>query len=551
MPRLKRFMAAALLRVYEEARVPRTRRAVFFTLIAVSVLIRLPFFFTSTDGYMRDAAITFHDEAMLMQQGRDVLRGHWPYITHWDNAAPLQWLVYAAIMLVTGCKLTLYRLLGAIYIGITSYVLFRVLAERGKMQCAWWSAIFYIVFGSTLQAGQSFTLEHLLGLPFAVILHDVLNHRYCAAGRRRDARVLMAFAFCVWLTPSFLCMAPGIALLYPGLRVPPFPLERRNGRIARALRAAWPLLIRMVWLLIVAAAGYAFFWLLYLLRGEGDFFLRSVFRASDYIAGPRAPLSYHFFRQYFVKMVHSDQWIMPLLLLCYVLRAGAMLLRGRAKEDVLLYKMLLLAVCAFYMIYCRGNNSSYFLFYLLQALPMCALMMGYAFHFNLADLRWFGITVSVLGLLNTTDDVRSHYAGMVKYAAGDKAQQDNFYGDRLYRTLEVMSTFPLEGETLIVCGEDDMLYMLSGMENPRYMFFPFYSYNTGLHAILNRNFPTLRAVVLAKNPLYITGREGDPLTNRGFAELGDLLTQRYVQVGSIEGTVIYVRKDRLRNIFAN
>jgi hypothetical protein len=119
----------------------------------------------------------------------------------------------------------------------------------------------------------------------------------------------------------------------------------------------------------------------------------------------------------------------------------------------------------------------------------------------------------------------------------------------LYRVAEVISTFAVRGEDIIVMGEDDMLYVLTGTKNPRYLLFPFHPYNGKLHGVLKREFFNLRNTVNKTNPVYIVARELDNLTERGFIEIGDIIRQRYVQVANIEGTLIYLRRDRLRSIF--
>lgn len=516
----------------------RSKSSVLYTLLGLSLLVRLPFIFTSTDGYMRDVAVTFHDEAMFLESGRDVLRGHLPYMEHWDNATPLQWYVYGLITLVTLGKLTLFRLLGSLCIGTTAYVLWSLMTRRNKTACGWWAAGFYIVFGSTLQAGQSFTLEHLLGLPLALMLHLILAPPAWSV-RKQRRWMLGLMAFTGGIAMSFVCMIPAIALLFPQL----FAAKRKG--------AGWQagaFLVRCLMLLMAGAVPHMFFALVYLLAGELHYYVASAFEASFYLASVGSHSPVLFFRQYGMRMMNSNQWLLLLFIVGFMLKAVLLLVQRRARYEPFVYRMTVLGVCALAMVYFRGNNNSYFMFYFIQAMPVFALIMGYTVHINLADLRWFAMLVCFLGVSATTQAVQSSYLKMVPYWRGD-ASDGGIYADRLYRVVELMSVFDIDGETLLVCGEDDMLFPMTGMKNPRFFLFPFHAYNQGLHKILDRWPPSLRNIIHDKAPLYIVGRDADPLTNRGLMEIGDLLYSRYVQVSNIDGTVIYLRKNKLQNLF--
>jgi hypothetical protein len=433
-----------------------------------------------------------------------------------------------------------------VYIAVTAYVLYRTMADRQKSDTGLLAALFYIIFGSTLQASQSFTAEHLLGLPFALLLHVVLNPR---PSWRQAAAVLALFAVCTMLVPTFICMVPPIALLYRPLYQPPL---RKGLRLRVLLRnGAWPVMVRSAMLLSAAGAGYLLFYLLYAAFGQGHYYLVSVLDAWNYLSGGRYDSSLLFFRQYFSKLLGSQQWLIAVFVLCFLTKAALSVFQQQWRFDRWLHGLLLLGIGAAYMVYFRGSSKALFLFYFLQVLPVYALIMAYSLKFNLADLRWFVWAVSLVGLNHTTEVVQNSYPSFLSYLRGNNSYNEYVYGDRLYRVAQVMSTFPLKGESIVVCGEDDMLYILTGAENPRFFLFPFYPYNFGLHRVLGHDFANLYRVVADKAPLYIVGREGDALTNRGFGELGDLLARNYAQVANVDGTVIYLRRDKLKNIFQN
>ncbi len=553
----RKVQVPVLVQQVRRLHLPKSRAGIFLLLMLLSIFLRLPFFFTSTDGYMRDGAMTFHDEAMFMQQGHEILRGHLPFLEHWDNAPPLQWYFFGLVMLLSGGTLTGFRIMAALYVGVTAYVVFRSMADRQKVVCAWWSAAFFLIYACTFQVAQSFTIEHLLALPFSLLVYTALNPPMPSAKLwKKDVQVLGLFGFCSWISPYFLGMVPALVLLYPRLYAPE-RLEvlhkRKWVRVALDILAndVVPVLVRACMYLSVAAAGYAFFYVIYLLHGEGHYYLVSVLDSAGYLTGLRMDSPFTFLRLYFNKMMNSSQWLVALFTACFLIKAAMMGIQHRLRRDTLVYPMLILAINAMFMLYWRGNNGALFLFYFLQVLPLFALIMGYTINFNLADLRWFTMLVSLVGIQQTLTPVQKAYPKLIAYALGDNSQSAAYYGDRLYHTAAVMATFPLEGEDLVICGEDDMLFLLTGMHNPRFFFFPFHSTNWGLHKIIDRSFATLRNTVVDKKPLYIIGRELDSTTNRGFSEIGDLLQQRYVQVANIDGTLIYLRKDKLKNIFTN
>ena len=479
-----------------------------------------------------------------MEQGREVLRGHLPYLTHWDNGTPFQWYISGLFILLSGGNLVAFRFLGALYIGITSYVVYRCLADQHKLKCAWWAASLYLIFSSSLQASQSFSPEQVITLPFAVLLYHVLNAPTGPSAWHRR-RVLVLFGVCSWLMGSFLCMLPAVAALYPAL-YNPFPRQTHGWR--KWFYATEPYAVRSVMLLVVSAVGYVFLMPMYLLHARMGFYWASVFDAPSVISASDMSLPI-FMRSYFSKFLRSDQWLMAVLIAFFLLKAGLLAIQKQLRYESFLWRLLLLFIGAVGMIYARGNHNSLFLFYSLQGLPLFALMMGYALNFNLADLRWFALAIAIVGLHNTTQAVQKQWGKLIAYSRGDNTQQAAFLGDRLYRVRDVLATFPLEGESLIICGEDDMLYPLTGMENPRFFYFPFLHYNTALHKAISYMPLGLRAMVNDTKPLYIVGRDADPMTHRGFMDIGDILQKRYVQVANIDGTLIYLRNDKLQRIF--
>lgn len=525
---------------------PRMERMAFLQLLALAVLVRLPFYFTSTDGYMRDTAITFHDEAVFMQMGLDVLQGHAPYFTRWDVLAPLCWLVSAVMMLLSFGSLTLFRLIGSVVMAVTAFILFRAMSDSGRRVQGAWAAVFYLLLGSMMQVGQSVTVEHMTGPMIAGIVYILLNPRNDG---RQVWRLLALFGLCGQLLPNVLVLAPVIALLYPelySLRTTP---QGRGWRWfgGAAWRALWQVVVRSAMLASMVGAGYMFFYLLYLLAGKGDLYMATLLEAPQVLQGSRMGV-WEFWRNYVVKLARSDHWLMVACGGVFAIKLGkAVLLRQRM--DPLLPVLALLMLAGLGMVYLRGNNTSLFGFYFLQVLPFFALMIGTTLRFDYDEARWFVAGAVALGLYHSALPLLTQYSGLARYMAGDNSQHESWYNDRLYRVAKTMQRFPTRGETLVVCGEDDMLYLLTGMVNPRYYLFPFYHYNGMLHGKLKQDVPSLRQLVTDTKPLYIVGRDNDPLTRRGFSEISDIMNQKYIAVANVDSTIVYLRRDKLRGIF--
>lgn len=535
---------------------PLPHPCLLLLLVLLSIGMRLPFFFTSTDGYMRDEATTFHDEAMFIQQGREVLGGHLPYLRHWDNAPPLSWIAWAPVVLATGGNLVAFRLFGALYIALTGFVLYRTLAARQSRGAGLWAAAFYIIFASTLNASQSFSSDHLVGLPFAGMLYYLFN---AGDSRRRRAYAAALFTVCFLMMVNFLLLLPVVALVMPGFE----GLARRQaaqgwrGRVMAALRPFFPYAARCAFLGGCCFLGFSLFYLIYWVAGQQALFVKSLFDTLPLFAFDRSaaaifPWSYepfvNFHLRYLSKIFHSRHWLVPVIVTCYmVMLAGSVFMR-HARRDALSLQLLLLGAAAFILPFYRGAFTNHYLFYTLQCLPVFSLIMGRMMSLDLSDARWFAIALTCMGLSDSTRNVVAAYPPLMSYFGGNKAYSVSYFNDRLYKVAHILNIIPMKGRNMVVCGEDDILYALTGAENPRYFYFPFYPYSKALLDTLDVQIPSLRTTVVNSAPVYIVGREGDGLTSRGFAEIGDILQLKYIQVSNIEGTVIFVRKDAMQEI---
>ncbi|WP_158974639.1 glycosyltransferase family 39 protein [Cellulophaga sp. L1A9] len=143
-------------------------KSVFFILIIVSFLIRLPFFF-------RD--YIDRDESTFIIMGQSWVNGHLPYMELWDLKPPLNFLFFAAIIYPFGKSIFLIRLFGAIIVAITSFYTYKIALEVSTKKVAFWCAIFCIFFQSLFGSMQGVMSEHISIVFFIPGLYLILKHK--------------------------------------------------------------------------------------------------------------------------------------------------------------------------------------------------------------------------------------------------------------------------------------------------------------------------------------------------------------------------------------
>lgn len=115
---------------------------IFFTLISISILIRLPYFFHSAIG---------PNEATFILMGQSIVDGNLPYIELWDLKPPLAFVPYAISIWLFGKSIIAVRLLvGAICLGIASYLTYRTGNYIWGRRVGFLAALMSIVFVSTM-----------------------------------------------------------------------------------------------------------------------------------------------------------------------------------------------------------------------------------------------------------------------------------------------------------------------------------------------------------------------------------------------------------------
>lgn len=531
-----------------------SRRTVFWLLILCAVFMRLPYFFLSNEARLWRYELSYHDEALFIMQGREILDGYLPYIRHWDNRPPFGWMVFALIYAITGGNLMLYRIFGALYIGVTSYVLYRTLADRGRPGAGILSGVYYSVFASVIQAGQSFIYEHVAGLPFALLIYLLLNPK---PGRRYAVKVALLATATAMILTNFLLIFPAVVLLFPTCWRTTFESMPAGVRLAPTFKNRFR--VAMDWLLPKAMyaflvfgvfiGGYAIIYFMYWLEGYHDFLVRSLIDAPFTIS--RQPLDermftqmsdrwFSFVRKVLRQYVYSLHWLLPMLVGLFLGRAVATCFEKPGTRDTVLCKLLVILVFSAFTMFFRNGNFYVFPYYMMQPLAIVCLAMGSATAFRLRDTRWFIMMLVAMGLFDATRMALSYYPPLIAHAtAEDKSSHFSFLNDRIYRIADEINKYPVQGQALIVCTEDDMIYVLTKTQNPRFFIFPSFARYHFLAWVLGVPIKSTYQIMRESNPAGMVGWKSDSCFTQG----GEFFYNNYHKVATVDNNEIYIRND--------
>ena len=529
---------------------------VLIGLIVLAYGMRLPYFFLSTDSRLWRYEMLYHDEALFLMQGRDVLNGKLPYVGHWDNRPPFGWAMFAILNLLSGENIVAFRALGALYISLSGYVLYRTLADRKKPVAGMLAGIFYIVLASVAQISQSVTYEHIAGLPLSCMLYLLLNLQ---PGKYHRLHIALFFSFCVLMLTNFILLGPAVALLMPGrigkndIAVPP---PYKASILWLKELGQWMCFVVQNGMLLLATvlSCYGCIYVIYWINGQGDLLLHSVINGA--FAVSRQPMDTRLFTQFVWRWegfserflnsyIYSNEWLTPFMLSVFLCRTGGALLEERGKRDRVLFSIFLLLCSGGLALFLRGGNAWNFPYYLLQIMPIVALAMGYAVAFRMGDARLVMMVVIAWGLTDATRIVVSAYTPLIAYLRGDNKFSSTFLNDRLYQVARELNRFPIAGRTMLVCNEDNILYILTHTENPRYFIFQMFNRTSSyLNSVLGVSIDdTDQTRIKDSHPVAIIGWLGSSCFNH----LGDE-EKNYSQYVSIQNTVVYMRKDMLSQI---
>ncbi len=169
--------------------------ALAFVLIPIMIVgLRLPGFFYSAVGL---------DETLYFLMAHNLLQGHLPYTTTFDNKAPGIYLIFAAALLIFHHGMTAIRIASCIAIACGSLAIYRliIVATNERRDMALISAYAYVLYTSHfsgLEANTEIFFMPLVACAFALIWPArCLENRAFEPARFAWAGLLLGTAICI------------------------------------------------------------------------------------------------------------------------------------------------------------------------------------------------------------------------------------------------------------------------------------------------------------------------------------------------------------------
>ena len=244
-------------------------------LLVLAVALRLPSFLQS---------VIDPDESLYVLQAREWLRGGWPYVAVWDMHPVGAPAMVAASFAILGERIAAVRMLGAVAIAVTAFLLFRaVVLARGERLTGLAAGVLYVAY-SLLPGGLATNTEILMG-PFVVggwvlaliSIRDMLEKQH-APGMLLFFGMGINFGIGLWIKQV---AAPQACLAFALIVTIALLNHLRNLR--------WALLAAATFALACALPSVVT-GLIYAIRGQFELFYEANFLAPlRYAAGDASP----------------------------------------------------------------------------------------------------------------------------------------------------------------------------------------------------------------------------------------------------------------------
>lgn len=177
----------------------RWRRRTFGLLGALSLLLRLPYWFRTGINW---------DEGTFVLMGRSVLQGNLPYVEAWDMKPPLAYLPFALFQVVPLPDLLSVRLGGAVAVFASAALLALSAREMVSDRAGLLSGVLCVCALSLLPSGQATMTEPLALVP-------LLGAFWFLQPRRRSvvlAGALLGTAAMIRLNLAYVAVAAGLVV---------------------------------------------------------------------------------------------------------------------------------------------------------------------------------------------------------------------------------------------------------------------------------------------------------------------------------------------------
>ncbi|TMM59284.1 glycosyltransferase [Maribacter algarum] len=178
-------------------------RTVFGILFAISLFVRLPFFF-------RD--YIDRDESTFILMAQSWVDGNLPYTELWDLKPPIAFLFFAVIIYLFGKSFIAIRLAGVVIVALTAFFSYRITENLAAKKTAFWVGIICVAFQSMFGSIQGVMSEHICMVFLVPAIYIMMTkkewHWLGLAG------VLMGISIMVKLNMAYTLLFVGIYLIY-------------------------------------------------------------------------------------------------------------------------------------------------------------------------------------------------------------------------------------------------------------------------------------------------------------------------------------------------
>lgn len=139
---------------------------IFFLLLSITVLVRLPWFFPSVINW---------DEGTYILMGQSVLDGNLPYMGFWEMKPPLAHFFYGSFIALFGKTIISIRFAGALCISIISFFTYLIGKKICNFNVGIYSSILFIFSTIYIPGGQSTMTEFVALVPLIGLLYFLVS----------------------------------------------------------------------------------------------------------------------------------------------------------------------------------------------------------------------------------------------------------------------------------------------------------------------------------------------------------------------------------------
>ncbi len=143
-------------------------RTVLMILTAVSLFVRLPFFF-------RD--YIDRDESTFILMGQSWVDGHLPYTELWDLKPPVTFAFFTLLIYLFGKSFVVIRLIGAIMVAVTALYSYKIGLQTTTKKVSFWAALACVGLLSMFGSLQGVMSEHLSMFFFMPALYVIIARK--------------------------------------------------------------------------------------------------------------------------------------------------------------------------------------------------------------------------------------------------------------------------------------------------------------------------------------------------------------------------------------